>query len=99
MSDVKRLTDTIKNRRIKIMTLSQLTEMLGWASIINIGVLMLSALMLIGLRSTILPIHSKMFGLREDVLLKIYIQFIAGYKVLTFIFIISPYLALKIMGQ
>lgn len=60
---------------------------------------MLSAFMLIGLKNIILPLHSKMFGLEEDVLLKIYIQFIAGYKVLTFVFVISPYLALKIMGN
>lgn len=82
-----------------MITISQLTEMLGWTSIINIGILTLSALMLVGLKSIILPIHSQMFGLGEDILLKIYVQFIAGYKILTSIFIITPYLALKIMGQ
>lgn len=82
-----------------MITLSQLTELLGWASIINIGMLLLASIMLILMRSFITSIHSKMFGIPEKDLLIIYFKYLANYKALSLVFIIAPYIALKIMGQ
>ena len=72
-------------------------EFFGWCSIINIGILFLSALMVIVFRETLLRIHSKMYNLDDEILLKIYIQYLALYKILIIIFSIVPYFALKIL--
>lgn len=82
-----------------MITLSQLTELLGWASILNIGVLLFAGMMLILMRSFITAIHSKMFGIPENELAIIYFKYLANYKALSFVFIIAPYIALKIMGH
>ena len=82
-----------------MITLSQLTELLGWASILNIGMLLSVSILLVLMRSFITSIHSKMFGIPENDLAIIYFKYLADYKTMSFIFIILPYLALKIMGQ
>jgi len=82
-----------------MITLSDLTELLGWSSIINISVLMITTFFLTVMRNFVLSIHSKMFGLNENELLQIYVKFIGNYKMFIFIVNISPYLALKIMGH
>lgn len=82
-----------------MMTLSQFTELLGWASILNFGMLMFASLVLMLMKPYITSIHSKMFSIPENELTTIYFNYLANYKILTFVFIVMPYLALKIMGQ
>lgn len=82
-----------------MITLSQLTELLGWASILNIGMLLIASIMLVLMRPFITSIHSKMFSIPENDLSIIYFKYLANYKTLSFVFIIAPYIALKIMGQ
>jgi len=82
-----------------MITLSDITELLGWASIINICALILAAFFLTVMRGTIIAIHSKMFGLSDNDLLLIYVKYMANYKTLIFVFMLSPYLALKVMGH
>ena len=81
-----------------MITLSELTELLGWASILNIGVLVFSTIMLIFMKSFITSFHSKMFGIPEKDLSILYFKYLANYKVLTIVFIFVPYISLKIMG-
>ena len=80
-----------------MITVEIMIEFFGWCSIINIGILFLSALMVIVFRETLLRIHSKMYNLDDEILLKIYIQYLALYKILIIIFSIVPYFALKIL--
>jgi hypothetical protein len=82
-----------------MITLSQLTELLGWASVINIGILIFATIALSTMRKLALTIHSKMFGLPEDELSIIYFKYLANLKTLTTVFFLVPYLSLKIMGQ
>ncbi len=82
-----------------MITLSQLTELLGWVSILNVGMLLFVSIILVLMKSTITSIHSKMFSIPEDELSIIYFKYLANYKTLSFVFIIVPYIALKIMGQ
>jgi hypothetical protein len=81
------------------MTLSQLTEFLGWASIINIAYLMLAAIVIIFAKGAVSSIHSRMFRLDEKALGEKYYDFLSNYKIATLVFIVAPYIALKIMGQ
>ncbi len=81
------------------MTISQITELLGWASVVNIAYLLLVAFVLTFMRGTIYSIHNKMLGIDEKELSSKYFDFLSIYKIMTFVFIVAPYIALKIMGQ
>ena len=80
------------------MTIETLTELFGWASIINIAVLMFSSIMVVSCRKSIVKIHAKMFGLNEQDLGRAYFQYLAQFKIATIVFSIAPYIALKIMA-
>ena len=81
-----------------MMTIEALTELLGWASVLNIAVLMLSTVTLIAMRGVISNIHSKLFGLDEQDLGRAYFQYLAQYKIAIIVLNIAPYIALKIMA-
>ena len=80
------------------MTVESLTELLGWASIINIAILLFSTLLLIAMRGAVTNLHSKLFGLDEKDLGRAYFQYLAQYKIAIIMLNITPYIALKIMG-
>ncbi len=82
-----------------MITISQLTELLGWASVINIAYLLLATIILMFMRGTISSIHSKMFNIDEKELSSKYFDFLSNYKIVTLVFMVAPYIALKIMGQ
>lgn len=78
------------------MTVETLTEILGWATIINIAILLLTTLGLIAMRGTITGIHSRLFGLDEKDLGRAYFQYLAQYKIAIIVLNIAPYIALRI---
>lgn len=78
------------------MTIDQLTAFFGWAAIINILLLLVSAAALLVLRGPITRIHTRLFGLDEKDLGRAYFQYLAQFKIATLIFTIAPYLALRI---
>ncbi|EIC20917.1 DUF6868 family protein [Thiorhodovibrio frisius] len=80
------------------MTLDQLTAFFGWAAIINIALLLVSAAALLVLRGPITRIHTRLFGLDEKDLGRAYFQYLAQFKIATIVFTITPYLALKIVA-
>jgi Family of unknown function (DUF6868) len=81
-----------------MMTIAELTELLGWGSVINIGFLMLSFFAVTFMRKIAVQIHSNLFGLKEEDLLRAYFQYLAQYKIVVLVFFVVPYLALKIMN-
>ena len=81
-----------------MFTLAQLTELLGWAAIINIAYLILASLVIMTMKGVVSSIHKKMFKLDDKEIGALYFKFLANYKVATLVFIVAPYLALKIMG-
>ncbi|RBP48531.1 DUF6868 family protein [Arenicella xantha] len=82
-----------------MMTLSQLTELIGWASLVNIAYLMLATIVIVFMRGAIISIHNKVFGVGTKELDAKYFDFLSHYKVMTLVFFVAPYIALKIMGQ
>lgn len=81
------------------MSISQLTELLGWAAILNMAMLMVASVSLLLFKDRISAIHSKMFGLDKQELPALYFQYLANYKVLTLVFFMVPYFSLKLMGN
>ena len=80
------------------MTLETLTELLGWSSIINIAILLISTIAIIAMRGIITGIHSRLFQLDEKDLGRAYFQYLAQYKIAIIVLNIAPYIALKIMA-
>ncbi|MER2491211.1 DUF6868 family protein [Catenovulum sediminis] len=80
-----------------MITLAQLTELFGWAALINIAYLSLATLLLVLMKGTISSLHCKMFNLERSDLEAKYFAFLSHYKVLTLVFFVAPYIALKIM--
>lgn len=80
------------------MTIETLTELLGWATVVNLVIISLSTLGVIVMRRSITEIHSKLFGLDEKDLGRAYFQYLAQYKIAIIVFNIAPYIALKIMA-
>lgn len=82
-----------------MITISQLTELLGWAAVINIAYLLLATAILIFMKETISSIHSKLLDIDKKELSSKYFDFLSIYKIVTLVFIVAPYIALKIMEQ
>jgi hypothetical protein len=82
-----------------MITISQLTELLGWVALLNMGYLLIATLLLVFMRGSVSSIYSKMFDLDEADLSSKYFSFLSNYKVVTLVFVLTPYIALKIMGQ
>ena len=80
-----------------MISIEALTEFLGWCSVINIGVLMVAAFVLVVVRKPIAKIHAKMFGLDEADLSLLYIQYLGNYKIAIIVLNLVPYIALKLM--
>jgi hypothetical protein len=80
------------------MTMNELTELFGWMSVLSIGVLMFSTIMILVIKGPAMKIHSKMFGLDEKELNAAYFQYLAQFKIAAIIFNLVPYVALKIIG-
>ncbi|MBL4699712.1 MAG: hypothetical protein JKX85_00500 [Phycisphaeraceae bacterium] len=80
------------------MSIEELTQFLGWCSVINLAVLIVVAVFIISLRGPILKIHGRLFGLQELELSRLYFQFLAFYKSAVIILNLVPYIALKIMA-
>ena len=81
-----------------MMTITELTELLGWASVINICFLFISFFFVAWMRETAIKIHSYFFGLNEQDLLRAYFQYLAQYKIVVLVFFVVPYFALKIVN-
>ena len=81
-----------------MITLAQLTELLGWAAIINIAYLILASVMIMTMKGKISSIHKKMFNIDDKDVDALYFNFLGNYKVVTLVIFVAPYFALKIMG-
>lgn len=80
------------------MNIETLTELFGWMSVISIGMLMFSTVMLLVIKGLAIKIHSKMFALDEKDLNRAYFQYLAQFKILVIVLNIVPYIALKIIA-
>lgn len=81
-----------------MLTTDTLRQFFGWATVLNMGMLIFSSIMLAVLRGKITKLQSRLFGLGEKELTLAAYQYLANYKVLVLVFNAVPYLALKIMS-
>ena len=78
--------------------INNLTTFFGWCSIINLGILLFSTIILSAFKKPISTIHSKVFGLNQDDIPLIYFQYLGNYKIAIILLNFVPYITLKIMS-
>ncbi|MCX8953628.1 hypothetical protein OU790_09295 [Ruegeria sp. NA] len=79
------------------MTHEFLTTFFGWMAALNIAVLLFTTVMILLLQDWIAGIHGRMFQMDRADVKRAYFRYLANYKILTLIFCIVPWLALKLM--
>lgn len=79
------------------MDIASLTSLFGWMTVINFALLIFSTLMLTMFRTSVIRIHTRVTGLEENALKRVYLYFLGFYKVLIILFNLVPYLALKLI--
>jgi hypothetical protein len=82
----------------KMVSTETVTELLGWCTAINFGLLIVASIALALMRGSISRIHSKLFGLDEVDLSRAYFQYLAQYKIAIIVLNLVPYIALKVMA-
>lgn len=80
------------------MNFQLIEQFLFWCSLINMGVLMTSFVMILFMRPFIFKTHGKMFGLNEDFINKALYMYMGFYKVLILMFNLIPFIVLKIIS-
>jgi hypothetical protein len=79
------------------MNIELLKEFFMWCTIINLGLLIWTAIMCLAARNFIYRVHGKMFGLNENTINTMIYGFLGLYKIVFIVFCLVPYIALTIM--
>lgn len=79
------------------MTLDVLTAFFGWLTILNIGVLIFTTVVVLGFRESVAALHAGMFGLDPEWVKQSYYTYLAAYKIMALITSVLPYIALKLI--
>ena len=75
-----------------------ITELLGWCTLINYGILTFWFLMFVFAHDFVYNLHRRWFRLSVEKLDSIHYAGMAFYKIAIFIFNLAPYIALKIVS-
>ncbi len=78
------------------MTIYEIRQVLGWCSLINVGLMTVSFLLLSMARGWVYKTHSKWFPITESQFNAIAYSFMGLYKILVFVFNIVPWIAMCI---
>ena len=80
------------------MTIETIRTVLGWCSIINMGLLLWWFLIIVLAHDLVYKWHSKWFKLSAEKFDEIHYAGIAFFKIAIFFFNVVPYCALRIVG-
>lgn len=75
----------------------QLIQLFKWMTIINIGIFLVSSILIMLLKNIVKKMHAKLFGIEmKEVLVTIY-AYLGLYKIMIIVFNLVPYAALLII--
>ncbi|GHD24908.1 DUF6868 family protein [Halioglobus pacificus] len=74
------------------------TTFFGWCSVVNVGVYLLTALVLMFFREPVKKLHSKIAAVPSGQLDELYFSYLANFKIAILILNLTPYIALKLMA-
>ncbi len=78
------------------MTQEFLTTVFGWMTILNFALLAFTTLMVVTLQDWISGVHGRMFQMDQADVKRAYFRYLANYKILTIVFCLMPWAALKL---
>ena len=78
------------------MTQEFLTTVFGWMTILNFALLAFTTLMVVALQGWISGVHGRMFQMDQAEVKRAYFRYLANYKILTIVFCLMPWVALKL---
>ncbi len=81
------------------MNIEQATEFFKWVTIINVGLFMVNAVLIILMTKLVCKMHGKMFGVSKENISIVLYSWLGFYKIMILVFNIVPFVALIIMGQ
>ncbi len=81
------------------MTLHIAREIMGWCTLLNVGLLIVSSAIAITARRQICRLHGNLFGINPSSCGVALYCFLGIYKVLLLVFNLVPYLALVIVTR
>ena len=70
----------------------------SWATAINLGIYIFSALMIVFFRDWMIRIQGRMMGFERDEMVRLYGNFLAAHKLLLSVFFVGPWIAMWIVG-
>lgn len=80
------------------MTIDTLQAALGWASLLNLGLLLFWFAMFMIAHDWIQSVHAKWFNIPEERFDAIHYTMMGFYELTIFVVLLGPYLALRIVG-
>jgi hypothetical protein len=80
------------------MSLEQLAALLGWMTVINMVIMVLSAILLAGLKGILGRYHSKLFAVSAEEVAAASCNYLGRFKVLIIVFNLTPYIALRLIA-
>ena len=81
------------------MDLDTLQTLLGWCLVLGYGLLLIWFFVYKLANDWIVGIHARMFDIDEAVVRGDHFRLMGQYKILLFVFVLAPWLALIIMGN
>ena len=79
--------------------ISEITTFLGWCTVVNSGIYAITAIALTLFRNTIKDMQSKLTGVPAEKLDELYFNYLGNFKLAIIIFSLTPYFALKVIGN
>ena len=79
-------------------SLEALTAFFGWCTVLNLGMLVFTSILVMVMRDTMTRVHARMFGVSEADLPRVYFQYLAYYQLAIWVLNLAPYVALKMMA-
>lgn len=78
------------------MSQDLLAAVFGWMTVLNIALLLFTTVMILTLQDWIAGVHSRLFGMDPAQVKTAYFRYLAQYKLMTLVFCLIPWLALKL---
>ena len=79
------------------MNIEMIREFLGWCTIINFSLMILSFIKVYTLPDALAGFRRKLLGLDEESVRRLQGQFFVNYQLVIIVFTLTPYIALSIM--
>lgn len=79
-------------------TIDTWTTFLGWCTVVNIGIYLLTVFALTAMRNFVYRFNGRIFGISEEDVARVSFQYVGAYKLIITVFCFVPWAALKIMS-